>query len=132
MYPIADMLISIRNAQNASKEHLLVPFSKVKFEIAKILQEAGFVTEIERKKKKIQKTEQNFIEIKISKDKQPHLISGIKLVSKPSRRVYTKKAEIKPVMSGYGISIISTPKGIMNGEEARKQNLGGELIAEVW
>ena len=132
MYPIADMLISIRNAQSANKERLLVPFSKSKFDIAKILKEAGFVAEIERKKKKIQKTEQNFLEIKISREKQPRLISGIKLLSKPSRRVYTKKNEIKPVRSGYGISIISTPKGIMSGESARKQNLGGELIAEIW
>ena len=126
------MLISIKNAQNANKERLLVPFSRSKFDIAKILQEAGFLAEIERKKKKIQKTEQNFVEIKINREKQPHLISGIKLVSKPSRRVYTRKVDIRPVMSGHGISIISTSKGMMNGEEARKQNLGGELIAEIW
>ncbi len=126
------MLISIRNAQNADKERLLVPFSKTKFEIARILKEAGFVADIERKKKKVQKTEQNFVEIKISKNKQPHLISGIKLISKPSRRVYAKKVEIKSVMSGHGLSIVSTSKGMMSGEEARQQNLGGELIAEVW
>src|SRR3989344_3557165 len=132
MYPIADMLIMIRNAQNANKERLLVPFSKTKFEIARILKEAGFVDDIERKKKKVQKTEQNFVEIKISKNKQPHLISGIKLISKPSRRLYTKKVEIKPVMSGHGLSIVSTSKGIMSGEEACKQKWGGEVIAEGW
>lgn len=132
MYPIANMLISIKNAQNANKERLLVPFSRSKFEIAKILKEGGFVFEIERKKKKVKKTEQNFVEIKISQANQPHLISGIKLVSKPSRRMYIKKSEIKPVMSGFGLSIVSTSKGIMSGESARKQNLGGELIAEVW
>ena len=132
MYPIANMLIAIKNAQSANKERLLVPFSKSKFDIAKILKEAGFVSDIERKKKKIKKTEQNFVEIKINREGQANQISGIKLISKPSRRVYTKKIEIKPVMSGYGLSIISTSKGIMSGEEARKQNLGGELIAEVW
>lgn len=132
MYPIANMLISIKNAQNAGKERLLVPFSKSKFEIARILQEGGFVFEIERKKKKVKKTEQNFMEIKISQANQLHLISGIKLVSKPSRRMYIKKSEIKPVMSGFGLSIVSTSKGIMSGESARKQNLGGEIIAEVW
>lgn len=132
MYPIADMLISIKNAQNANKERLLVPFSKSKFEIARILKENGFIGEIERKKKKIQKTEQNFVEIKINQKEQPHLISGIKLVSKPSRRIYTAKKGIKPVMSGKGVAIISTSKGMMSGEEARKQNLGGELIAEIW
>ena len=132
MYPIANMLIAIKNAQSANKERLLVPFSKSKFDIAKILEEAGFVSEIERKKKKIKKTEQNFVEIKINREGQANQISGIKLISKPSRRVYTKKIGIKPVMSGYGLSIISTSKGIMSGEEARKQNLGGELIAEVW
>lgn len=128
MYPIADMLISIKNAQNANKERLLVPFSKSKFEIAKILKEAGFISDLERKKKKVKKTEQNFVEIKINAGR----ISGIKLISKPSRRVYTAKKEIKPVMSGHGLAIISTSKGIMNGEEARKQNLGGEFIAEIW
>lgn len=122
----------IRNAQNANKERLLVPFSTVKFAIAKILKEAGFVSEVERKKKKIKKTEHNFVELKINKEKGARLISGIKLISKPSRRVYTGKSEIKPVMSGYGISIISTSQGIMNGEEAYKKNLGGELIAEIW
>ncbi|TSC74388.1 MAG: small subunit ribosomal protein S8 [Parcubacteria group bacterium Gr01-1014_44] len=132
MYPIADMLTMIKNAQNAGKERLLVPFSAVKFEIARILKEAGFVSEVERKKKKIKKTEHNFVEVKINRGEQARLILGIKLISKPSRRVYAKISEIKPVMSGYGISIISTSNGIMSGEEARKQNLGGEVIAEIW
>ena len=109
-----------------------MPFSGIKFEIAKILKEAGFVSEVERKKKKVKKTEQSFLEVKINREGQGRLITGVKLVSKPSRRVYTKKSEIKPVMSGYGVSIVSTSHGIMSGEEARKQNLGGELIAEVW
>ena len=132
MYPIADMLTMIRNAQSANKERLLVPFSKAKFEIARILKETGFVSEVERKKKKIKKTEHNFVELKINRGESARSISGMKLVSKPSRRVYAKKSEIKPVMSGYGIAIISTSKGISSGEEARKQNLGGELIAEIW
>ncbi len=132
MYPIADMLTMIRNAQSANKERLLVPFSKAKFEIVKILKTAGFISEVERKKKKIKKTEHNFLEIKISQGGQTRSISKIKLVSKPSRRMYTKKSEIKPVRSGYGLAIISTSKGIMTGEEARQQNLGGELIAEIW
>src|SRR3989344_9482547 len=100
MYPIADMLTMIRNAQSAHKERLLAPFSKSKFEIAKILQEAGFVLEVERKKKKIKKTEHNFMEIKINRGGRGRLITGMKLISKPSRRVYAKKSEIKPVMSG--------------------------------
>lgn len=132
MYPIADMLISIKNAQNANKERLLVPFSKSKFEIARILKESSFVSEIERKKKKVKKTEQNFIEIKINQKEGARAISDIKLISKPSRRVYTPKQGIQPVMSGHGVAILSTSKGMMSGEEARKQNLGGELIAEVW
>lgn len=132
MYPIADMLTSIKNAQNANKERLLVPFSTVKFAIAKILKEAGFVSEVERKKRKIKKTEHNFVELKFGRRGQTRSISGIKLISKPSRRVYAGKSAIKPVMSGYGISIVSTPQGMMNGEEARKKNLGGELIAEIW
>ena len=109
-----------------------MPFSGIKFEIAKILKEAGFVSEVERKKKKFKKTEHGFVEIKINREGRGRFISGVKLVSKPSRRIYTKNSEIKPVMSGYGLSILSTSRGIMSGEEARKQNLGGELIAEIW
>ncbi|MBI2677086.1 MAG: 30S ribosomal protein S8 [Candidatus Yanofskybacteria bacterium] len=129
---VADMLIRIKNAQMAGKERVLVPFSRAKFDVAKILKENGLVQEIERKKKKVSKTEQVFLEVKLDLSRGIMPIAGIKIFSKPSRRVYLGKKDIKPVVSGYGISIISTSRGIMSGQDARKNNLGGELIAEVW
>ncbi|HEY4484617.1 MAG TPA: 30S ribosomal protein S8, partial [Candidatus Paceibacterota bacterium] len=116
----------------AGKERVLVPFSRAKFDVAKILKENGLVQEIERKKKKVGKTEQVFLEVKLDLSRETMPIAGVKIFSKPSRRVYLGKKDIKPVVSGYGISIISTSHGIMSGQEARKNNLGGELIAEIW
>lgn len=132
MYIVSDMLIRIKNAQMAGKDRLLIPFSKLKWEMAKILKEGGFIDDFERRKKKLTKTEHPFIEVKLDIEKKKAAISGVKIVSKPSRRVYVKKNEIRPVLGGYGLSIISTPKGIMTGKEARKNNLGGEWLAEIW
>ncbi len=132
MTTVIDMLIRIKNAQAVNKERVLIPFSRSKFEVAKILKEKNFIQDIERKKKKVGKTEQSFLEIKLNFNNNQAAIAGVKIVSKSSRRFYLKKKDIKPVVSGYGISIISTSKGIMTGQEARKNNLGGELIAEIW
>lgn len=132
MNSVIDMLIRIKNAQAAKKERILISFSKSKFEVAKILKEKNFIQDIERKKKKVGKTEQSFLEIKLNLNSHQPAIAGMKVISKPSRRFYLKKKDIKPVVSGYGISIISTSKGIMTGQDARKNNLGGEVIAEVW
>ena len=132
MITLLDMLIRVKNAQMNKKERVLVSFSKANLEVAKILKNKNFIQDFERKKKKIKKTEHPFLEIKLNSGKQKPAIAGLKIVSKPSRRFYIKKEEIKPVVSGYGISIISTSKGIMTGEEAKKSNLGGELLAEVW
>jgi len=128
MDPIADMLTIIRNAQAVLKETVVVPYSGIKFEIAKVLKKENFIEEIEKKGKKIRKT----IEIKLKyKDKEP-AISGLKRVSKPGQRIYTAAGDIKGVRGGYGITIISTSKGLMTGKEARKQNLGGEILCKVW
>jgi small subunit ribosomal protein S8 len=132
MYIVSDMLIRIKNAQMARKERLLIPFSKMKWEIAKILKEAGFIQDFERRKKKIKKTEHAFIEVKLEGTEGATTISEVKIISKPSRRIYIKKSEIRPVVGGYGISIISTPQGVMTGTEAKKNNLGGEWLAEIW
>ncbi|MBI2057416.1 MAG: 30S ribosomal protein S8 [Candidatus Yanofskybacteria bacterium] len=129
---VADMLIRIKNAQMAGKERVLVPFSKAKFEVVKILKENNLVQDFERKKKKVTKTEHAFLEIKLDLNRERTPIAGVKVLSKPSRRIYLGKRDIKPVVSGFGISIISTSRGIMSGQDARKNNLGGELIAEIW
>ena len=133
MYPIGDMLIRIQNAQAVGKEHVSVPFSKMKLSIAQILRENKFVSEIERKKKKARKSEHEYLSIalKYDEDKNP-AVSGFKLISKPSRHMYIGVKDIKLIHSGHGIAVISTSKGIMSSKEARKQNLGGEILFEVW
>lgn len=128
MDTIADMLTSIRNAQAVHKEIVRIPFSKIKLEIAKILEKEGFTNKTERKGKKIKK----FIEITLKYEGKEPAISGLKKVSKPGQRIYVGAQEIRPVRSGYGISIVSTSKGLMAGKEARRQNLGGEIMCKIW
>lgn len=133
MSPIANMLIKIKNAEDAHHERVLIPFSKMNMAIAQILNKAGFVGEVEKRKKKVKNSEFNFIDIKLSQnDAKVNRISDVKMISKPSRRLYIKYKDIGKVKSGYGISIISTPQGLMTGEEAKKAKLGGEIIAEIW
>src|SRR3989344_8231466 len=129
MDSISDFFIRIKNAYLAKKDRVVLPFSKMKYEIAKILEQNGFVSAV-RKKKKIKKTgyEQLFLDLKLKYDDNEPPFSNVKLLSRPSRRIYLKKNEIRPVKDGYGILIISTSKGIMTGEEARRQSLGGQAI----
>lgn len=133
MDPISNMLIQIKNAQMVNKDQVLVSSSKMKFKIAKILKECGFISEVENKKRKAKKTEFEYlaISLKYNDDKEPG-ISGFKIISKPSRHMYIGAKDIKLVRSGYGMAVISTSKGVMSSKEARKQNLGGEILFEVW
>ena len=126
------MLTQISNAQARGHADALVPFSKIKYGIAEILKKRGFVDEVAKKKKKIQKSELDFIEIRLKYTDGAGAISGFKMVSKPSRRMYAGKKELKPVKQGYGISVVSTPKGVMAGDEARKAGVGGEVLFEIW
>lgn len=128
MDPIADMLTSIRNAQAVLKETVKIPFSKFKFELAKVLEKNGFVKKVEKKGRGIKR----IIEIKLKYEDKIPVISGLKKISKPGQRIYAGVTEIKPVRSGYGISIISTSKGLMTDKEVRRQNIGGEVICKVW
>jgi len=123
--PISDMLTRIRNAQKAEHKSVIMPLSKIKLEIAKILKKEGYIEEL----KKSDKKEKKLLEINL---KYPAAINEIKRISKPGQRVYIKADKIKPVKNGYGISIISTPKGLMTGKEAKKAGLGGEVLLEVW
>jgi small subunit ribosomal protein S8 len=132
MYPIADMLTTIMNAQAVNKESVALPFSKMKFDVANVLKTSGYLFGVERKKIKTKKSEQELISATLKYDEHGPAISGIKLISRPSRRMYVKVGQIKPVRSGYGIAIVSTSKGIMSSKEARKQKLGGEILFEVW
>ncbi|OGN08363.1 MAG: 30S ribosomal protein S8 [Candidatus Yanofskybacteria bacterium RIFCSPHIGHO2_01_FULL_45_42] len=126
------MLIRIKNAQLVAKDHVVFPFSKIKFTIATLLKNNGYVSEVNKRKRKAKKTEHDFIEIVLKYSNGLPRLQGFKLISKPSRRIYIKASRIKPVRSGFGMAIISTSKGIMSSKEAWKEKLGGEHICEVW
>lgn len=123
--PIGDMLTRIRNAAMARKEHALVPLSKIKLAIARILKEEGYINEVEVKGREM------VIHLKYGVGKQP-AIRGLKRVSKPGRRMYVGVDSIPSVMSGHGISILSTSKGILTDKQAKRLRAGGELICQVW
>ncbi len=130
--PISDLLIRIKNAQMVSHDQVLIPFSKMKFAMANVLKADGYLTDVERKNKKTKKTEHEYLLLTLKYQDGEGAIQGIKIISKPSRRMYIKAEEIRPVHSGYGLAIISTSQGVMNSRDARKQKLGGELICEIW
>lgn len=123
--PISDMLTRIRNAGKAGHKTVTIPLSNLKFEIAKILKIEGYLEDF----KKSGKGSKKVLEINL---KYPAAISEIKRVSKPGQRFYVKADKIKQFKSGYGISIISTPKGLMTNKEAKKSGLGGEVLLEIW
>ncbi|EKD33091.1 MAG: Ribosomal protein S8 [uncultured bacterium] len=126
--PISDMLTRIRNAYAVSKTEVVLPSSKMKYAIAKILEKEGFLASTNEKA-----GSNNFKSLHLTlkyEDGNP-AVSEIKRVSKPGRRVYQKALELSSVRSGYGLSIISTPNGLMTNFEARRRKLGGEVICEI-
>ena len=124
MDPVADMLVSIKNGYMAKKPQVLVPFSKLKFEIAKVLEEAKFVSKIAKRESQIL--------IELSYDAGKPKITDIKKVSKLGLRIYEKAKNIKTIKGGRGIVIVSTSKGVMTGKVAKSKKLGGEVICRVW
>ena len=127
--PIADMLTRIRNANTVKHETVDVPASNIKKEIARILLEEGFV----RGYDVIEDGKQGIIRIQLKYGQTgERVISGLKRISKPGMRVYADKHEVPRVLNGLGISIISTSKGILTDKQARKENVGGEVICYVW
>ena len=127
--PIADMLTRIRNAIMARHDSVLVPASKMKLAIARVLKGEGFITDYEVLRGKPHRVIK--ISLKYSDKNQP-LISGLERVSKLGLRVYVQRKEIPRVYGGLGIAIISTPKGVMTGQQARRVGVGGELLCYVW
>jgi small subunit ribosomal protein S8 len=127
--PIADMLTRIRNAIMARHDFVLVPASRMKLSLAKILKEEGFTRDYEVLRGKPQRVIK--IYFKPTDENQP-ILSGLERVSKPGLRVYVQRKEIPRVYGGAGIAIISTPKGVMTGQQAWRQGLGGELLCYVW
>ena len=127
--PIADLLTRVRNANQMRYNEVVIPSSNVKLAIVKILKDEGYIENYKVEKNEVQ--DNIIVTLKYGKNKE-RVISGLKRISKPGLRVYAKAEEIPTVLNGLGISIVSTSKGIMTGKEAKKENLGGEVLAYVW
>ena len=127
--PIADMLTRVRNAGKAQFKSVDIPASQLKNELAKVLKKEGYIKNF----KFIKDTKQGILRVylKYGKD-QRHTIFGLERVSKPSRRVYAKGKDIKPVLNGMGIAILTTSKGIMTDKQAKNANIGGEILCKIW
>jgi small subunit ribosomal protein S8 len=127
--PIADMLTRIRNAGKAKFNSIDIPGSKLKTELARVLKDEGFI----RNYKFIKDNKQGILRVYLKYDEeQTNTIIGLERVSKPSRRFYVKSKDIKPVLNGMGVAILSTSKGIMTDKQARSENLGGEILCNIW
>jgi len=135
--PIADMLTRIRNASMVKKAEIILPLSKLKLEIAKILEKEGWVSKIEvipgdnETKNKSAAFDRLRVVLKYNEERQSR-ISSLKRISKPGARVYVGKDDLPRVLNNIGMAIISTPKGLMTNREARKSQLGGEVICEIY
>lgn len=127
--PLADMLTRIRNAHQANHEKIEVPSSKLKMGVAKVLKKEGFIKNF----KLIQDNKQGILRVylKYTDEKKP-VIKGLIRISKPSRRVYTGSEDIPPIRGGFGVTVMSTSKGICSHREAQEKNMGGEVLCQVW
>ena len=128
MDAVSDFFIRIKNGYRAKKAMVVVPHSKLKAEIARVLQARGYVGAVEKKGRRVRK----FLELELRYPSNAPALESVRLISKPSRKMYLKKNEIRPVRQGFGLLIVSTSRGVMSGEEARRAGLGGMAIAEVW
>lgn len=127
--PIADMLTRIRNAVRIERTHVEIPASKVKRGVAEVLKREGYIWDWSESE------ETKFPQLRIDLKYGPNgerVIRKIRRISKPGRRIYNRAAELRPVLNGLGISIISTSRGVISDREARQRNLGGEVLCEVW
>lgn len=126
--PLADMLTRIRNANRMNKDHVDIPASKIKVSIAKILKEEGYIKNL----RVIKDRKQGILRIFMKYHEGNTIIEGVKKISKPSRRIYVRHDNIPKTLNGLGIAILTTSKGVMTDQEARKQKVGGELLCSVW
>jgi len=126
---VGDFIIQLKNAGMVGKKQVSIPYSKLKHAIADTLVKEGYIVKAEKEGKKVTKT----LEVTLKYDAQgAHHIRGVKRISKPGRRLYIKATEVYPIKFGKGRIILSTPAGILTGEESRKQNVGGEQLFLIW
>lgn len=132
--PISDMLTRVRNAIMAGHNVVAVPSSKIKVEIAKILKDEGYISGFEVADGKVTGSKILRIRLKYVGERRERrsVITGLERISRPGRRVYTGKQEIPWVLSGIGVAILSTPKGVMTGQRARQLGVGGEVLCKIW
>ena len=128
MDPIADMIVALKNAGDAGRDSVSVPYSKLKENIANVLKKEGFVKSSEKKSLKGKPV----LALDLYLENRVPKIQGIKRISKLSKRIYKKSSEIRGVKSGYGLLILSTPSGVMTGREAKKIGVGGEALFTIW
>ncbi|MGB9498775.1 MAG: 30S ribosomal protein S8 [Dissulfuribacterales bacterium] len=127
--PLADMLTRIRNAGNAKHKSVDIPGSRIKTDLAGVLKQEGFI----RNFKFIKDNKQGILRVYLKYDQNDrHVVYGVQRVSKPSRRVYVKSKDVKPVLNGLGISVLSTSVGLVTDKQARKENVGGEVLCAIW
>ena len=123
------MLITMKNASMVSKQTVVVPFSKIKYAIAQCLKDAGYITNAS---KKTEKNNVSVLEIELAYTDAGAKIHDVKRMSKPSRRMYSGVTELRPVKNGHGITVLSTPKGILSDKQAKKELVGGEVLFTMW
>jgi small subunit ribosomal protein S8 len=127
--PLADMLTRIRNAGYAKHKSVDIPGSRIKNDLAGVLKQEGFI----RNFKFIKDNKQGILRVYLKYDQNDrHVVYGVQRVSKPSRRVYVKSKDVKPVLNGLGISVLSTSVGLITDKQARKENVGGEVLCAIW
>ena len=127
--PIGDFIIRLKNAGAVNHEVVSIPFSKMKMAVAEVLKENGYIKDVEKSGKKVRKT----IHVRLQyKDDGTPRISSVKRISKPGRRIYKSVDDIHSVRYGKGMSVISTPNGILTDAQARKERVGGEILFEIW
>ena len=126
--PIADMIIRIKNASDSKKESVILPYSKLKLAILDVLLKEGFIKSFGKKGKKILK----YIDVGLLYPNGEAKIHGVARVSKTSKRIYMQAKDIRPVKNGYGVLVLSTPRGIMTDKSARAEKVGGEALFKMW
>ncbi|MEI7719799.1 MAG: 30S ribosomal protein S8 [bacterium] len=125
--PISDFIIRLQNASRTNKESVSLPFSKMKLAIAEVLKREGYLSDVEGKSKT-----GNTLSVGLKYKNGKPVITGVKRISKPSRRMYMGVKELRPVKRGYGLLVLSTPAGVVTGKQAREQKVGGEALFEIW
>jgi small subunit ribosomal protein S8 len=125
--PISDLIVRIQNASRAKKGSMTLPYSNMKAAIAEVLEQEGYIASVDKKAKKEGK-----LTLALAYKNGTPVVTGVKRISKPSRRMYMGVHDIKPIKRGFGLVVLSTPAGILSGKQARAKNVGGEVLFEIW